>query len=99
VEYKAMSNATTELMWLQTLLKELQILCPKSAQLWCDNMGAKYLSSNLVFYGRMKHIEVDYHFVHDQVMKKLLDVQFISTYDQVADGYVKAILQQRLIEF
>jgi hypothetical protein len=98
-EYKSMANATTELMWLQTLLKELCVSCPKGAHLWCDNMGAKYLSSNPVFHGRMKHIEVDYHFVRDQVVKRLLDVQFISTHDQVADGFTKPLPQQRLLEF
>jgi hypothetical protein len=42
-EYKSMANATAEVMWLQSLLKELCVYCPKGARLWCDNMGAKYL--------------------------------------------------------
>jgi hypothetical protein len=25
-------------------------------------MGAKYLASNPIFHGRMKHVETDYHF-------------------------------------
>jgi hypothetical protein len=98
-EYKSMTNATTELMWFQALHKELQISTPKSARLWCDNMGAKYLSCNPVFHGCMKHIEVDYHFVHDQVVKKFLDVHFISTNDQLGDGFTKAMPQHWLIEF
>jgi hypothetical protein len=47
----------------------------------------------------MKHVEVDYHFVIDRVTKKLLDVHFISTEDKVADGFTKALPQQRLLEF
>jgi hypothetical protein len=62
-------------------------------------MGAKYLASNPFFHGRMKHIEVDYHFVSDRVAKKLLDVKFISTDDQVADGLTKTQPQRRLLEF
>jgi hypothetical protein len=94
-----MANATTELMWLQALLRELHISCPPSDHLWCDKLGAKYLSSNLVFHGRMKHIEDDYYFVRDQVTKHLLDVQFISTHDQIANGFTKALSQSRLLEF
>jgi hypothetical protein len=48
-EYKALANATAEVMWIQTLLKELQVPSPRSAQLWCDNIGATYLTSNPVF--------------------------------------------------
>jgi hypothetical protein len=62
LEYKAMTNATAEVIWIQTLLKELGINSPSKAYLWCDNMGAKHLSLNLVFYARTKHIEVDLPF-------------------------------------
>jgi hypothetical protein len=44
-------------------------------------MGAKYLASNPIFHVRMKHVEIDYHFVRDRVMKRLLDVRFMSTTD------------------
>jgi hypothetical protein len=98
-EYKSMADATTKVMWVQTILNELGIQSPHSVRLWCDNMGAKYLASNAIFHGRMKHVEVDYHFVRDQVTKKLLDVRFISTSDQVADGFMKPLPQGRLLEF
>jgi hypothetical protein len=62
-EYKALANATAKTMWVQILLKEIGINCPARAKLWCDNMGAKYLSVNPIFHVRTKHIEVDYHFV------------------------------------
>jgi hypothetical protein len=62
-KYKAMADATAEVMWVQTILQELGIPYPRQARLWCDNMGAKYLSSNPIFHGCMKHVEVVYHFV------------------------------------
>jgi hypothetical protein len=37
-------------------------------------MRAKYLTENLVFHGRMKHIEIDYHFMKERASKKLLDI-------------------------
>jgi hypothetical protein len=98
-EYKAMADATAEVMWVQTVLRELGVPCPRSTRLWCDNMEAKYLASNLIFHGRMKHMEVDYHFIGDRVMCKLLEVRFISTEDQVADGFTKPLPQRRLLKF
>jgi hypothetical protein len=62
-------------------------------------MSAKYLSSNPIFHGRMRHIEVDYHFIHDQVNKHLLYVRFISTSDQLTQGFTKLLLQQRFTGF
>ena len=57
--------------------------------LWCDNIGATYLSANPVFHARMKHIEVDYHFVQERVSQKQLQIKFISSKDQLADIFTK----------
>jgi hypothetical protein len=70
-EYKAIADATVEIMWVQTLLKELNIFSSKAAMLWCDNLEAKYLSANPVFYDRTNHIEVDYHFVRERVFSQV----------------------------
>jgi hypothetical protein len=83
-EYKALANATAEVMWVQTVLKELGVKGPTFARLWCDNLGATYLSANPVFHARTKHIEVDFHFVRKRVAQGLLQIRFISTRDQVA---------------
>lgn len=90
-------DATAEVMWIQTLLRELNISTPKAAKLWCDNIGAKYLSANPVFHARTKHIEVDYPFVRERVARRLLEIDFVPSGDQVADGFTKP-LSVRLLE-
>lgn len=94
-----MANATAEVIWVQTLLIELGISQPRAAILWCDNIGATYLSSSPVFHARTNYIEVDYHFVRERVAQKLLDIRIISTRDQVADDFTKAQTVHRLHEF
>ena len=98
-EYKALANATAEIIWLQSMLKELGVIQVQAPCLWCDNLGASYLSANPVFHARTKHIEIDFHFVRERVANKQLDVRFIHSRDQIADGFTKALPTQSFEKF
>lgn len=95
-EYKALANGTAEATWLQSLLRELGVCQPRAPVLWCDNLGATYLTANPVFHARTKHIEVDFHFVREKVAMKALKVRFISSADQVADAFTKPLTKLML---
>lgn len=77
-EYKALANGIAEVTWVQSLLKELNVPQPRVLILWCDNLGATYLTANPMFHARTKHIEVDFHFVREKVALGALEVHFVS---------------------
>lgn len=89
-DYKAIANATSELIWLPSLFKELGVPVA-SPVLWCDDIGATYLSYNPVFHARMKHIELDYHFFREQVSSGFIAVKFVPFTHQIADVITKSL--------
>ncbi|GJT21093.1 putative RNA-directed DNA polymerase [Tanacetum coccineum] len=96
-EYKALADTVAELTWLESLLRELRVPVKSIPILWCDNLGATYLSANPIFHARMKHVEVDFHFVREKVAQGRLSVQFISTHDQIADVFTKPLPTDRFV--
>ncbi|WRX13866.1 Reverse transcriptase [Theobroma cacao] len=91
VEYEALASCAVEVLWIQNLLRELQVKYLSSPQIFCDNIGATYLSVNPVFHSHMKHISIDYHFVRDHVVRGSFIVSHISLKDQLADALTKPL--------
>jgi len=47
----------------------------------CDNHNAIKMEKNLVFRGRIKHVEITCHLVQDHVKKTLKKVKYIASKD------------------
>jgi hypothetical protein len=62
-EYRAVANGVAEACWLRQLLVELHSPLSRATLVYCDNVSAVYLSTNLVQHQRTKHVEIDLHFV------------------------------------
>lgn len=71
-EYRALTEAASEVKWFHSLMSNLGFSSPSTPVLYCDNIGATYLSANPVFHSRMKHLALDYHFLKEQVQAKKL---------------------------
>ena len=79
VEYRALASVAAELCWIRMLLKYLGVFLCAAPILWCDNVSTLAIASNPVFHARIKHIEVDYHFVKERVLRHDLQVKFVAS--------------------
>lgn len=78
-EYRSLAAA--ELSWLHTLLKDLHIFLLVFLALWVHYVFAISLASNPIFYSRTKHVEVEYHFIWEKVLRRDIDAKIVSTQD------------------
>ena len=67
-EYRAMTLATCELIWLRHLLQEQRFGTDEQMKLICDNQVALHITSNQVFHERTKHIEVECHYIREKIV-------------------------------
>jgi hypothetical protein len=66
---------------------------------YCDNVSAVYLSANPVHHRQTKHIELDIHFVCEQVALGRIRVLQVPTSQQFADIMTKGLLTSSFEEF
>jgi hypothetical protein len=64
--------------------------------IYCDNISSIVLVNNSVYHARTKHIEVHYHFIKEKVLTKEIDLIHVSTEDQVANIFTKALGTNKL---
>ncbi|RVW51259.1 Retrovirus-related Pol polyprotein from transposon RE1 [Vitis vinifera] len=95
-EYRAMTLATCELIWLRHLLQELRFGKDEQMKLICDNQAALHIASNPVFHERTKHIEVDCHFIREKIASGCVATSFVNSNDQLADIFTKSLRGPRI---
>ncbi|KAI0498183.1 hypothetical protein KFK09_021424 [Dendrobium nobile] len=94
-EYRALAALTSDIIWIRRLLNEFGIQQDYPTDLYCDNTSAIALANNPVFQARSKHIEIDQKFVRDHIHNNNINLLPITTIDQVADIFTKALSTPR----
>lgn len=91
VEYRALADASCEVMWLQNLLVELGLQITGSVPIYCDSKSAIDLTENPVYHASTKHIEIDCHFIREKIKTDLISASQISTKVNAADILTKGL--------
>ena len=93
-EVIAVVEAAKEAIWLRRFIHELGF--PKqTVPLLCDNQSAISLIRNPVLHSRVKHMSVRLSFTREAQENKVIDVNYICTEEQMADGFTKALPASR----
>lgn len=90
-EYRAMSAACSEIVWLHGLLVELGFSQPDPTPLHADNTNAIQIAANPLFLERTKYIEVDCHSIREAFNTRIISLPHVSTDLQIAYVFTKAM--------
>lgn len=95
-EYIAAVDAGREAVWMRNLLQELGYSLSGPTVLHMDNQSAISVAKNPEHHGRMKHLDLRFFWLRDQVKAGLLVPRFVGTENMPADILTKALDVQRV---
>ena len=94
-----MGQSVCEIMWIHQLLLEVGIATSVPVKLWCNNQAHMHIESNHVFHEQIKHIEIDYNFVHKKIQMGLISIGYVRSTEQLGDIFTKALRGDRVSYF
>jgi hypothetical protein len=94
-EYMAATQATREAVWWRAFLTELGLPPTGATTVYSDSQGAIALGKNPEHHKRTKHIDIQHHYVREQVAAGAITSPYISTNDMVADVLTKPLAAER----
>jgi hypothetical protein len=95
VEYVAATEASKEMIWLQSLMEELGKK-QENSRLYCDSESAIHLAKKSTFHLKTKHIQLRYHFIRSALEDGHLKLEKIHTSQNFADMSTKGVTREKL---
>jgi hypothetical protein len=59
--------------------------------LYCDNKAAINIVNNPVQHDKIKHVEIDRHFIKDKLDEGIVCMSFVGTNEQIVDVFMKGL--------
>ena len=94
-EYVAMSRCAQQMVWMHSWLNEVQVEYSVPGLLRGDNCGAIALMKNTKDHGKVKHIDICYHYIWELLQSRAITVEQVSSSDNLADMFTKPLLSEK----
>ena len=96
-EFVAAVSAGQEILWLRNLFTELGYTVPTSSPLWTDNQSALSVAKNPEHHGRMKHLDLRFYWLRNEVEKGTISIHHLRTDEMPADVLTKPLARVKLL--
>ena len=83
--------AGKEICWMRNMLLELGYRTKGPSPLWMDNQSSLSVAKNPEHHGRMKHLDLRYYWLRDEVGRGTIEPMYMQTDNMPADLLTKSL--------
>ena len=98
-EFISLAHCVREIHWLRATLAELDVYQSAPTTVHQDNLGTITWTNEVQGLRKVKHIGIRYHYVRDAVDSKSIQVQYIPSAENKADGLTKVLVMSAFENF
>ena len=99
-EFIACFEATVQSLWLRNFINGLSIIgtIAKEMKIYCDNAAAVFFFKNDRYTKGVKHMDLKYLSVKEEVQNQIVQIVHIGTHDMIADPLTKGLAPKTFID-
>ena len=90
-EYMALTRAMKQILWMYAAMDKVGYSQLKPAILYNDNSGAILLMQNTKNNIKVKHINIRYHYIREQVEEGDIEVHRVASANNIANIFMKQL--------
>ena len=91
VEYVTMSQCTQQMVWMQNWLDEAEVECMHPGIIKGDSHGVIALMKHTQDHGKVKHIDIWHHYIHDLIWSGAIIIEQVPSSDNLANVFAKPL--------
>ncbi len=101
IEYTRQILAAKEVIWLRNLMTQLtcDVEYSQAMMIYENNQNAIALTKNSQFHARIKHIDIQIHFIREKVIEGFIDLAYVSIDQMIADDLTKSLVRDKFVQF
>ncbi len=71
----------------------------QAVMIYENNQNAIVFVKNSQFHARIKHIDIQIHFIRKKVIEGSIDLFYVLTDQMIADGLIKSLTRDKFVQF
>jgi len=94
-QYIATTTCCTQILCMKKTLRDMHVEYEEPLRIMVDNTSAIIISKYTVLHSNTKHIPIKYDFLREQVVNKVVKLEYITSNEKIVDIFTKPLPREQ----